>query len=310
MFQTIIVPLDGSALAQQALPIAARIARSSGGSLILFRAISPPQSYIWPTIEPPDFSEVIVTEHEKARSYLEQVAASHELSGINVITDVLEGEPASLILALAQQYQASLIVLCRHGEAGRKSWMGSVALKVARNSTIPVFVLSPQETEAHEQPGEQAQSRRVLVPLDGSLLAEEALSPAIALTHTLSTPAPGALHLASVLSWQDPEERGRSVQTAQEYIATVEQRIRELESAATLVLTSSLIMHLDVAQTLIELAETGTGMEQDTGFSGCDAIAMATHGRGGIQPWMMGSITERVLGATKLPLLIVRSKRK
>ncbi len=99
------------------------------------------------------------------------------------------------------------------------------------------------------------------------------------------------------------------MQAAQEYLARVEQRIREQADAAQLTLTCSVLLHLDVAQALIELAETGKGMGQNCGSSGCDALAMATHGRGGTQLWMMGSITERVLSATKLPLLIVRSTR-
>jgi len=310
MFETIVVALDGSALAQQALPIAARLARSAAGSLVLFRAISPPLSTIWPTLEPsPALSELLVTEHERARDYLEQLAASKELSGIKVLIDVLDGEPTSLILALAQQYQASLIVLSRHGEGGWRQWMGGVALKVARSSPIPVLVLSAQGTEVLQSRA-QPYSVRVLVPLDGSLLAEEALSPAIALTRALSAPAPGALHLASVLSWQGPEEGGRVVQAAQEYLATVEQRIRERADAAHLTLTCSVLLHLDVAQALLELAESGKGMGQNCGSSGCDALVMATHGRGGRQHWMMGSITERVLGATKLPLLIVRPTRQ
>src|SRR5690348_2971584 len=126
MFHTIVVPLDGSAPALQALPIAARIARSSGGPLVLFRAISPSVSNIGL-----NYSEAIVAEHEKAGDDLEQIATSKELCGLKVLTEVRYGEPAYVLPEIAQQYRASLIVLCRQGAGGRKHWMGSAAWKVA-----------------------------------------------------------------------------------------------------------------------------------------------------------------------------------
>lgn len=84
--------------------------------------------------------------------------------------------------------------------------------------------------------------------------------------------------------------------------------MREGEAARLdLTVTSSVVVHLDVADTLIRMAEHGEFVEDIAGFEGCDVIAMTTHGRSGPQRWVMGSITERVLGATRLPLLIVRS---
>ena len=72
---------------------------------------------------------------------------------------------------------------------------------------------------------------------------------------------------------------------------------------------SVVVVNTDVADVLIGVAENGEYMQDAARFDGCDVIALATHGRGGIKRWMMGSVTERVLGATRLPLLIVRPQK-
>ncbi|HEU5374943.1 MAG TPA: universal stress protein, partial [Ktedonobacteraceae bacterium] len=246
---------------------------------------------------------------QRATAYLEQVTESDELRGLSVTRHVLRDNPASAILAVAQQHHATLIVLCSHGETGLKRWvLGSVALKVARQSPVPVLILRPEAVGATASLLTPSRSIRVLVPLDGSLMAEEALAPAIALTRALSAPRPGALHLVSVLPFYQMEENVQLVQAVQDYLASTERHIREREGGADLVLTSSLLLHIDVASALLDLAETGKGMEHIEGAAGCDVIAMATYGRGSAQNWMLGSITERVLTATKLPLLMVRPR--
>ncbi len=71
-------------------------------------------------------------------------------------------------------------------------------------------------------------------------------------------------------------------------------------------ITWSVAVAQDVAHAIIQMAENGEDAEGAGAFGRCDLIAIATHGRGGLQHWVMGSVTERVLGATKLPILIVR----
>jgi nucleotide-binding universal stress UspA family protein len=89
---------------------------------------------------------------------------------------------------------------------------------------------------------------------------------------------------------------------AQAYLKTVKERLQ----ADGLHVTMSVMANIDVAHALIDAAELGAGMAAGQGAHGCDVIAMATHGRSGLGRWMMGSVSERVLGATRLPLFIVR----
>ena len=68
----------------------------------------------------------------------------------------------------------------------------------------------------------------------------------------------------------------------------------------------SVVFDDDAAHAIIRMAENGEDAEGAGVFGRCDLIAMATHGRGGFQHWVLGSVTERVLGTTKLPMLVVR----
>ena len=318
MFQRILVPLDGSHRAERAIPVAANIARSTGGSLVLVRAVTTPMDLSWPTMPAAQMIQhVIDADVANANDYLKAVSRSDELAGIETKTDAQLGEPALTIFAVARAHHADLIVMCSHGETGFQRWLlGSVTQKVARYSAIPVLVLR-EDTEFSPQ---REHSFRVMVPLDGSPLAEAALAPAAALSTMLSAPVPGELHLMQVLPQPVLEgerlnemikaEKMHIVSAAETYLKTVEQQLRGGEGEhvknLNVTITSSVVPDRDIASTLIRVAEKSEEIGEGKGFRGCDMIAMATHGRGGVGRWIMGSVTERVLGVTKLPLLIVR----
>ncbi len=335
MLKRILVPLDGSKRAEQALPVAARLARASGGAIVLLQAVTGPTAY-HPSIQetsmtipyalslavpPADERDARYTALDAAQRYLDITAKSGELADIEVETQALFGTAASEILAAAPSLHADLIVMCSHGYTGFKRWrLGSVAQKVARHSPVPVLVLYEDggvPTNLH--PG-GIRPVRVLVALDGSSLAETTLMPAAHLSAALSAPAQGALHLVRALTMPTMYEygqidslsvaRNRAIAEANAYLRTVEQRLHEGDMAnLNLLVTSSVVVNTDIADVLIGVAENGEYMQDAAGFDGCDVIALATHGRGGIKRLVMGSVTERVLGATRLSLLIVRPQK-
>lgn len=313
MFRHIVVPLDGSMHAEQALPIAARLARAMGASLTLLRAVPLAQDLVWQSMGPmPDIASALEEEEKRASTYLEHVATFDLLKDIPVTTVVTEGTAAGRILAEEQDRDADLIVMCSHGETGMKRWMlGSVSLNVVRHTTVPVLLLRPTGegtlTTARELPAQV----RLLVPFDGSLMSEAALEPALVLTQALSAPQAGWLHLMGVVSLQTTkfmtaETQQAAVDAAKDYLVSVEERLRKQTAGTPLTVTSSVVIHSDVAEALVEAAEVGSNLEPREGAQGCDMIAMSTHGRSGLAHWVMGSVTERVLDATRLPLLIVR----
>jgi len=320
MFKRILVPLDGSTRAERAIPVAARIARTSGGTVILVHAVNVAIGF-WPSLagEATSVQSAFEADQAAAEEYLAAIKQAPELAGITTETRVLSGPVSEAILAVAESSQADLMVLCSHGYTGMTRWaLGSVAEKVARYALVPVLVLreaGPVPAGLHP---DATRPLRALVALDGSVLAKAALAPAASLIAALSAPAQGTLHLVRVVKpvipdreEKDPEEQEHFLYKAKRYLSsTVEQMraglVAPVVANLKLPITWSVVIDPDVAAGIVRVAENGEDAEGAGVFGRCDVIAMATHGRGGIQRWAMGSITERVLHATRLPLLIVR----
>ena len=143
MFERILVPLDGSPRAEQAIPVATQIARASGGSVILLQVVSPPIDYGGGLTQTPLMTEqVIETELAMSSGYLDRVTKARELAEIETTTEVMFGLPAQDILAIAESRSVDLIVMCSHGRTGFTRWvLGSVAQKIAHHCPVPLLVL-------------------------------------------------------------------------------------------------------------------------------------------------------------------------
>ncbi len=316
MFERILVPLDGSRRAEQALPIAARLARASGGTVVLLRTVSLPNEVVsYLALEPIPIEVDIEAAREEASNYLDHISKRSSLMSVHPETVVIVGQPAASLLSVVNTHHLDLIVLCSHGYTGMKRWiMGSVAEKVAYHSPVPVLVLREGGLLPADPHSETERLWRVLVPLDGSLRVQAAIAPAAQLSAALSAPAHGALHLTRVVVQPDPDEmsqrtREAIIHKAKESLGTTVEQVREglLARPVTdlqLAITWSVIIDEDIASGIISEAEGGG----DAGRSGvfCPVIAMTTRGANGLPRWMMGSITGRVLHASRLPLLIVR----
>lgn len=323
MFQRILVPVDGSVRAEQALPVAAHLARATGGTIILLRVVSIPSDFqVYSTVTPDVVQASLDAAQEEARSYLDGLANHLVLAGLPLQKEVVAGvnQTATVILSIVSERKIDLVVLCSHGYTGFKRWvLGSVAEKVVHLSPVPVLLLR----EGGVVPiGSQAQRHdvvRALVPLDGSAEAKAALAPAASLVVALAAPGKGALHLIRVAIEPpghtfNPERQQAALARARRYLISTVEHIREglvapSIASLNLSLTWSVVPDGDVASSIINMAETGEDAEGAGTAGRCDLIVMATHGYSGLQHWAMGSVTERVLRATKLPMLIVRSNR-
>ena len=201
MFQRILVPLDGSSRAERALPVAAQLARASHGSVLLMEVVSPPIDYGGALAQTALLTEqAIETGIEEATSYLQSVAQSATLAEIETKIEVLFGLVAQGILDVAQSRRADLIVMCSHGRTGFKRLvLGSVAQKIVHHSPVPVLVLREGGAVLSVSGSAPVRPLCILVPLDGSPLAETALAPAANLVAALAAPAERALHLTQVI---------------------------------------------------------------------------------------------------------------
>jgi nucleotide-binding universal stress UspA family protein len=320
MFERILVPLDGSPRAEQALPVAAKLARATGGSLVLLHVTNIPLDYRGSLSQAPFVTEKLREEAlASARSYLGRVAASADLAGLTIKTEVAFGPPARHILAVVKSRRVELIVMCSHGRTGFTRWaLGSVTHQVVHRSPVPVFVLREEKSAPLLSCAEAAHPLCALVPLDGSLLAETALLPAVNLVAALAAPAHGSAHLTQVVKLLAPiAEIGLARQAIEEalknaemYLSVVEERLQETVRDLELSMTWSVALDTDIADALIGIAEYVEEGKGPEGFAGCNMIAMATHGHGGVERWVMGSVTERVLNATQLPVLVVRPRKE
>jgi len=314
MFQRILVPLDGSLRAEAAIPVAARIARAAHGTVILMRCIEPLTPY-GPYLSAPSgpASAFSSTKRDDIAAYLMQAASHESFAGMAVMTRVTEGPAADSIVSLAESESADLVVLCAHGTTGYHRWkIGGVAQHVIRNAQCPTLLLNEfagaqQASAAIDQ---MAQAESALVPLDGSALAEAAIPPAIELLAALA-PRTGRLHLLMVIAPYLAKELGVSEdEVVQQTRSYVDRLTRQLRSTPTeqlrLNISASVVIDTDAADRILSVAEPqheDSGAERAPGY---DFIVMATHGRTGMLRWAMGSVTERVVQTTRLPMLIVR----
>lgn len=311
MFQKILVPLDGSARAEQAIPVAARIARASKGTVILLAVATLPNEF---HSEEKRHAEVdspgLMDEKlNQAREYLNSVTTMPELADVKTRVEALTGSVAPTIMSAIELLQADLVVMCSHGHSGFKRWvLGSIAQKIVPHSPVPVLLLREGGSFL------TGQLVHALVPLDGSSFAEVALKPAIELIAALAPADQRSLHLVRVVDnpvsigilrpnvhFDQEVSRAEARREAYKYLAAMAAQLTKGDFAAygLTVVTTSVSVNTDVAEALVEKA--GQAVEM------FDLIAMANHGYGGLQRWAMGSTTERVLHHTKLPLLVVHA---
>jgi len=323
MLKRILVPLDGSLLAESALGVAARIAHVSDGTILLLRVIGVPTTYT-PYIYGPDMAQspqlaqdLIDMEQENAEKYLAEIGQLDLLAGIQVETTIIPGSAGMSILDTAKEEKVDVIVMSSHGETGFKRFaLGSVAQYVSRHSSVPVLVLQSDGSAPFSISSDASypsHSITALVALDGSELAEASLEPAAYVVAALATPAQGTLVLSTVANRQAERVKRGSEEfmrdEAKKYLIGIGERLQESDiGKLNLVIEWAIEESKDIANALIETAESGKALESSRELTGCDLIAIATHGRGGLKRMMAGSVTEKVLGSTSLPMLIVRPR--
>lgn len=320
MFQRILVPLDGSARAEHSILVAARLARAAGGSIIFAHTVLPPSGIGEYGAEKeemavsPSLYEKRLTEAEQYLRHITQKFAQ-DLAGVHLEQEVDTGATAATIFSIARLEHVDLIVMCSHGAHPLFHWiLKSIARNAVHHSPVPILVLRERGglfLEPH-----QVHRPRVLVTLDGSPLAETALQPALQLLIALASSGSGELHLTQAIDLPSIErkslltayelkgEHEQAIQEAENYLKGVARRLSDdVPVDAQITITWSSLVSNHVSRAIIDLAHTQEKNERTQGF---DLLAMATHGRTGLQKLQLGSVTEHVLGATELPLLIVR----
>jgi nucleotide-binding universal stress UspA family protein len=291
VYRTILVPLDGSPLAERALPYARDLAQAAGARLILLRAVS----LTSPTGPGDDGYRLKVVRN--AEDYLDSVLPAGQTGG-EVIRLTYLGDPATMIIDEVRRQPIDLIVMATHRRAaGQGRWLwGSVTDEVLRHAGVPVLVIP----SASERPWSTDRVARILIPLDGSPYSEAILEP---VRELLSALGGEALLLRvippSVYQHVDGYEDLVAVPTGKpDDLAAPEQLER---SAAHLCASGHSVKTLIVEDDDPLAAIVATGHE-----AGVDAIALSTHGRGGFARLLMGSVATGILEQITVPTLLIR----
>jgi nucleotide-binding universal stress UspA family protein len=297
----ILVPLDGSPLAVQVLPYVGTFAKLLNAEVHLTHVITQGDHYhlaldrgLWDELQDnnrtnPNNTDDLSALRETALSYLEQQAIPLRVAGIVVGTSVMEGRPAEVIVGAAED--SLMIAMATHGYSGvRRLALGSTTDKVVHAASIPVFVvhIKPQHTFA---------LRRILVPLDGSKIAQRALPTAIKLAQAsgaeiillaVAPPPIGGIEVALAPMIIDDQDRA----------AIHDRLLSEVIASgcdASGVKITPLVVEGFVAEEISDEAERTQS----------DLIVMSSHGYGGWRRLALGSITDKVMHITRTPLLVI-----
>lgn len=301
-FRHILVPLDGSELAEKALAPAAQIAAVMAGSasapvrLVLLRAVSPMALL---AADPMLYDEMVRMSVDEAQVYLKNMAAKLGQTPAVVECVAVSGSPADTIVQYAEENGVDLIVMSSHGRTGSSRWVyGSVAEKVMHHAPCATAII-----RSHVNVG-MFQNKKILAPLDGSELAERALGTALSLAEAVQS----EVMLLRVVAGREPlpEEMmpaGDQVATALDATGSIER------SEAETYLRQIVDQHANERLSISVEATPGDVADAIISYADAqnvDLIVMSSHGRSGIGRWLHGSVAEKVLRGANCATLIVR----
>jgi nucleotide-binding universal stress UspA family protein len=300
MEHAILVPLDGSPAAEHALTWASSIAQQNGSPLQLVRVHVPPA----PLMVGSELASDVMLDaaiRKIESTYLEEMAARlGKAVTIPVHQSLLEGATADAIDDHAKAVKADLIVITSHGRgAFARFWLGSVADKIIRHAPAPILVVRPVDDQAPNLSDRPA-IQRLVIPLDGSLLAERIIEPAIKLGKTFGAEYSLVLILEAVENIETLSEMKAKIPGGWMPEATQKKAETYLEKVAHHMRGHSVIVHTKV----IPHGSAAAGILDYSKTHGRPVIALATHGRSGLKRLILGSVADKIIRGATMPVLI------
>jgi nucleotide-binding universal stress UspA family protein len=299
MFDPVMVPLDGSLLAECVLQHVVAIARAFDAKVILLRVLDKKQAS-----EKAQLFDLVNWQINKtgAKLYLEKISTRLQKSGLRIETAVLEGLVAESITEYALKRGVKLIILSSHGRSGLSQWgISSVTQKIIFSAPTSVLIIrahQPATSELIEQ-----QYTRLMVPLDGSRRAEYVLpmvtllarfhQSRVSIVHVVKTPE---MARQMPLAHEDLELSNRIVARNRE------EAIRYLDQ----VRLQSPLEGIEVQTRLLTSDNAAAALHELVGKENIDMVALSAHGYSGYNQWPYGSMVNNFILYSKVPLLIVQ----
>ncbi len=281
--RAILTPLDGSRLAEESLRAACATARRTGAVLHMALVHHP----VAPSADSAAMATAIDDLDRLAREgeehYLTQVAGRmHAQYGIQIDTAILDGPVAETLAAHVVRTGAGLVVMTTHGRGTvSRFWLGSVADHLLRHLDVPLLLLRHQEAPVQDS---RMAFRRMLIALDGSERAEAVIEPALA----LCPPPTAEIGLLRVVgAGADGSAHGRGA--AAVYLDEVADRLERLGCRVS----TTVVVSDAPAQAILDQARP----------EATDCVAIATRGAVGVKRLMIGSVTDKVVRGSDVPVL-------
>lgn len=302
MFDTILVPLDGSQMADCVLPHVAAIAGPFNAEVTLLRVLEKNQ-----TVPSAQLFDLLNWQINKTRSalYLEKIKALFQETGIRTKALVLEGLVAEGIAEYAQQQGMKLIVLSSHGRSGLTQWgISSITQKIILIAQTSLLIVRAHQYGTYSDKLSTAPLyRNILVPLDGSQRAENVLPVITQLAHFHKS----QVHLVHVVKMP---EMARQMPLAPEDIELanriVERNRKEAEHYLEHLKSRSYLKDIDVRIHLITSENATVVLHQLEEQEQIDIVIFNAHGYSGYHQWPYGSMVNHFILYGRAPLLIVQ----
>jgi nucleotide-binding universal stress UspA family protein len=307
-YRSILVPLDGSFPAERALPLALSIGRRHGAALHVVRVYVPVAG-----VEGEHavrYDEALDRElTRRGWQYLDElVARLASIGGIQVTAALQEGSVADTIVRHATSVGADLLVMTTQGRGPlSRFWLGSVSDELVRQPGIPIVFMRAEGT-APDFAVEPA-IRRVLIPLDGSSLAESILEPVLALCDAGQTEYT-LLQIVQPTAEFNYGPAGGTVTGFQEALkqlrALEQEELRQAQRYLELIAARLRVRSLTVHSRVVAGERPANAILEDASLHGADLIALATRGRGGLKRLVLGSVADKVLRGADTAVLTYR----
>jgi nucleotide-binding universal stress UspA family protein len=308
MFNRIILPLDGSEIAQCAMPYALALADAARAPLTLLQVVPRARAAMESALRYDAAEEAAAL--DRCGEALDAVAESLRTASRIVDVYVTVGDPAEEIIRYADRSGSDLIAMATHGKGGALRWaFGSVARKVLTGASVPTLIA--RSHDGPDAPARPAAIRSLFVPLDGSALAASVLP----LVRDLASAVGARVTLARVLPppWSEIGITGPAMGMTSVYPVYGDEAIAGMETAAHAdldaavqglksagIAASSAVRVGSAANTLLDLLDE----------TAHDLVVAATHGRTGVARWVLGSVAERLIEGSRTPVLLVRAGEK
>jgi nucleotide-binding universal stress UspA family protein len=290
MFKNILVPLDGSTLAERALLPAASIAQAMSAKLTLLRVV--PQFAIL-AADPMLYEEMNRLGEEESFAYLRAKADDLDLAtSVEVACET--GQPADTVIRYVERHSIDLIMMSSHGRSGLNRWVyGSVAERVLRQAPCATSIINAR-TVSEERP-----CKSILVPLDGSELAEQALEPG----RTLAAALGADLHLLRITT--DAHQMLETSSMKEVFDGIEDKEMQDAEAYLQAMYADTPDEHVFFK---VEAAQgsVAAGIIDYVEKNAIDMIIMSSHGRTGLRRWVYGSVAEKVLRSACCATMIIR----